>query len=186
MPPAGWFPDPQVPGQQRYWDGTVWTDHVAPGVGQQLTRAGHEAAEGVASAFTAAGTWVQQHVGQGALTVEQVADRCRDELPREPLSHQIPAVVLAEHVDPVRRVFAEAEQPITATDAELERACRLVPNPWNPADPTAVAVLVGPHRVARLPDDEAAAYGPALVALTQHQLLATVPPPWWRRTTGRR
>jgi hypothetical protein len=27
---AGWYPDPQVPGQQRYWDGTKWTDHVAP------------------------------------------------------------------------------------------------------------------------------------------------------------
>lgn len=28
--PAGWHPDPQVPGQQRYWDGMQWTDHVAP------------------------------------------------------------------------------------------------------------------------------------------------------------
>ena len=27
---AGWHPDPHVPGQQRYWDGTAWTDHVAP------------------------------------------------------------------------------------------------------------------------------------------------------------
>jgi hypothetical protein len=25
QPPAGWYPDPQVPGQQRYWDGTQWT-----------------------------------------------------------------------------------------------------------------------------------------------------------------
>lgn len=22
--PAGWYPDPQVPGQQRYWDGAAW------------------------------------------------------------------------------------------------------------------------------------------------------------------
>lgn len=28
--PAGWYPDPTTPGQQRYWDGTAWTDHVAP------------------------------------------------------------------------------------------------------------------------------------------------------------
>lgn len=28
--PAAWYPDLQVPGQQRYWDGTAWTDHVAP------------------------------------------------------------------------------------------------------------------------------------------------------------
>ncbi len=30
-PPApGWYPDPQVPGQQRYWNGTAWTDNVSP------------------------------------------------------------------------------------------------------------------------------------------------------------
>jgi hypothetical protein len=28
--PAGWYPDPQFPGQQRYWDGIQWTGHIAP------------------------------------------------------------------------------------------------------------------------------------------------------------
>lgn len=32
--PAGWYPDPGTPGQQRYWDGTAWTDHTAPLVTQ--------------------------------------------------------------------------------------------------------------------------------------------------------
>ena len=27
-PPAGWYPDTQQRGQQRYWDGTQWTEHV--------------------------------------------------------------------------------------------------------------------------------------------------------------
>lgn len=31
--PAGWYPDPEVPGQQRYWDGTAWTEHRAPAIG---------------------------------------------------------------------------------------------------------------------------------------------------------
>ena len=29
--PAGWYPDPENPGQQRYWDGTAWAEHFAPG-----------------------------------------------------------------------------------------------------------------------------------------------------------
>lgn len=29
---AGWYQDPSVPGQQRYWDGSTWTAHVAPGL----------------------------------------------------------------------------------------------------------------------------------------------------------
>ncbi|ANF32619.1 hypothetical protein A0130_13920 [Leifsonia xyli] len=28
--PAGWYPDPEYPGQQRYWDGSAWTANRAP------------------------------------------------------------------------------------------------------------------------------------------------------------
>jgi uncharacterized protein YxjI len=28
QPPAGWYPDPSGHAEQRYWDGTAWTDHV--------------------------------------------------------------------------------------------------------------------------------------------------------------
>jgi hypothetical protein len=31
MPPSGWYPDPEQPASLRWWDGTVWTDHRAPG-----------------------------------------------------------------------------------------------------------------------------------------------------------
>lgn len=27
-PPAGWYPDPENPSQNRYWDGRVWTDQT--------------------------------------------------------------------------------------------------------------------------------------------------------------
>ena len=28
--PAGWYPDPDDSGSQRYWDGSAWTEHRAP------------------------------------------------------------------------------------------------------------------------------------------------------------
>ncbi|MCO4253605.1 DUF2510 domain-containing protein [Pseudarthrobacter raffinosi] len=28
QPPAGWYANPNAPHQQRWWDGTVWTEHV--------------------------------------------------------------------------------------------------------------------------------------------------------------
>lgn len=38
IPPADWYPDPEQPGQLRYWDGTQWTDHRAPGTGAPATQ----------------------------------------------------------------------------------------------------------------------------------------------------
>lgn len=35
--PAGWYPQPD--GQQRYWDGSQWTEHFAPGAGAAATQA---------------------------------------------------------------------------------------------------------------------------------------------------
>jgi hypothetical protein len=32
-PPAGWYPNPENPSEQRYWDGTQWTEHTAPAAG---------------------------------------------------------------------------------------------------------------------------------------------------------
>jgi len=31
MTPAGWYPDPSLRHEYRYWDGTTWTSHVSDG-----------------------------------------------------------------------------------------------------------------------------------------------------------
>ncbi|MET9864582.1 DUF2510 domain-containing protein, partial [Streptomyces smyrnaeus] len=35
--PPGWYPDPgqtpQLPPQERWWDGSAWTSHTRPGTG---------------------------------------------------------------------------------------------------------------------------------------------------------
>lgn len=33
--PSGWYPDPNAPGTQRYWDGSQWTEHAANTTAQQ-------------------------------------------------------------------------------------------------------------------------------------------------------
>lgn len=30
-PPPGWYSDPEMVNTQRYWNGSAWTDHRAPG-----------------------------------------------------------------------------------------------------------------------------------------------------------
>lgn len=37
--PAGWYPDPEGRGQ-RYWDGSNWTNNLAPGAQEKSARAG--------------------------------------------------------------------------------------------------------------------------------------------------
>jgi hypothetical protein len=56
--PAGWYPVDG--GQQRYWDGSMWTDHTAPAATDEARRAALSAALG-------------QHVSWGCVVVERDA-----------------------------------------------------------------------------------------------------------------
>jgi hypothetical protein len=38
--PAAWYPDPYVPGQLRWWDGSTWTAHTAAGPGPAAVATG--------------------------------------------------------------------------------------------------------------------------------------------------
>lgn len=69
--PAGWYPDPTAPGQQRYWDGMQWTEHTAAGTsGSPVGGApGHDTGDRTgghgAAGYGAAGapsTWLWQSI----------------------------------------------------------------------------------------------------------------------------
>ncbi|MFT6943108.1 MAG: hypothetical protein ACJA2F_001307 [Nitriliruptoraceae bacterium] len=48
-PQAGWYPDPNDATQQRYWDGTAWTEHTAAGVAQAAAPAAPSFAAGISA-----------------------------------------------------------------------------------------------------------------------------------------
>lgn len=59
-PQPGWYPDPQVGGQQRWWDGQGWTDHTAPLAGQGAGAMG--AGAGAGAAGVKVETWLWQSI----------------------------------------------------------------------------------------------------------------------------
>jgi hypothetical protein len=188
--PAGWFPDPQDPSQFRYWDGSAWTEHRSPRSTStdQLNKAGADLADGLAKGFTAVGNWVQKNTAAAQPqqpTFASVAASCRDEPARHPLSRSVEAVLDPTELAAVAQLFATTGTTVTPEGVTLDNeVCRLVPNPWNPQDPTGVAVLIGMRQVGRLPADVAAAYTGPLTQLTQRQLLATGTASIWAQGAG--
>jgi hypothetical protein len=47
--PAGWYPDPDGSGGQRYWDGFIWTEHRSPAVGVPEPAGEHSGSEAATS-----------------------------------------------------------------------------------------------------------------------------------------
>ncbi|MEX2501396.1 MAG: CD225/dispanin family protein, partial [Trueperaceae bacterium] len=60
----GWYPDPQDATQQRYWDGSTWTEHTATGTARApATNAAATGAAGTtAPGGTAPDTWTWQSI----------------------------------------------------------------------------------------------------------------------------
>jgi hypothetical protein len=58
-PPAGWYDDPEAPGNLRWWDGQAWTEHRQPG-----PSADHPT--GAAVRRPSEATWTSDAAGAGA------------------------------------------------------------------------------------------------------------------------
>ena len=186
-PPAAWFPDPDDPTQYRYWDGTAWTDHRSPRstTSDQLSAAGKDLADGLARGATAVGGWLNQNVAPaGQPTFGSVAAACQDEPPREPLSHAVDLVHAPTDLPGLLPLFAGSSVALTPEGGTLELPCRFVPNPWDPRDPTGVAVFVVGTHIGRFPAADAAAYCPPLAALASRSLLATGTVSIWASGSG--
>jgi hypothetical protein len=186
--PAGWYADPEDATRLRWWDGLAWTEHRSPKPAtttDQLSAAGAQLADGVAKGFTALGKWVNDNTSLGSRTptFASVAASCGDEPPRHPLSVSAELVVGPADLPRIAGAYVAAGVVVTPEGATLEgQVARLVPNPWDPATPHGVAVLIGPAQVGRLPADLEAAYCPPLAQLTTRRLLATGSARLWARS----
>lgn len=67
---AGWHPDPSGQFEQRYWDGTAWTEHVFAGGAQAVAPLARNRAEARALATSPTGASAP---AQNPLAVEQVS-----------------------------------------------------------------------------------------------------------------
>ncbi|MBM7388016.1 VIT1/CCC1 family predicted Fe2+/Mn2+ transporter [Clavibacter michiganensis] len=115
--PAGWFPDGS--GQLRYWDGSAWTQHVAPMVQPAAVQAPAPSA-----AATAAVVASQQ---VDAVRHAQAAEAAHDKAMRAAEAAQAKAVRAAEAEQQRVAKLAQREAAMQAKAAEREAATVAMP-----------------------------------------------------------
>lgn len=104
----------------------------------------------------------------GPETLVEMVETLTVEPRRDWLDEQIEVAGETHHVKGIKRVFRESKRPITESGATLEDVdCVLVPEPWNPYDANAVAVLIGVHHVGYIPAETACRYAAPLGRLVQ-------------------
>lgn len=182
-PSAQWFVDPTDSTRLRWWDGRGWTDNYAPreptGAEPVLrfTPPPSQPSEtsrdlGVDHAY-----WVR---------LPPVEDEDPSDILRRvqagmaaarlsvPLDEQIEVVGEQFYAKEIRKLFRECGMPITAAGCTLDsEVCFLVPEPWNPHDPNAVAVMVRTFHVGHLPADLARRYHGHLIPYARRRELVT-------------
>jgi len=117
---------------------------------------------------------VRATASSGVPSVVEMLDRLTLEPPRHPLDEQVEVVGETYLIKGIKKVFREHKRPIGAAGVTLEDVqCVLVPEPWNPHDIKAVAVMVGRNHVGYQEAALAADYSKALNRLAGEGFLVT-------------
>ena len=146
-----------------------WKDHVRKLLGDPTP-----STTLVGATPSAPATKPQPQVRNADPTVQEAVRQLTLEPPRHPLDEQVEVMGETYHVKGLKQVYRERGLPITERGCTIDDAtCILVPEPWNPHDANAVAVLVGEHHVGYLPGDLAATYASGLGQLARRGSLAT-------------
>jgi hypothetical protein len=184
LPSAQWAVDPADPTRWRWWDGRGWTNNYAPIEPTGIEPALRSTAPPSQPSETSRGVEV------GDAYAARVPDVEEDEDPSDilrrvqagmsaaglsvPLDEQIEVVGEQFYPKDIRKLFRDCGMPITAAGCTLEsEVCFLVPEPWNPYDPNAVAVMVRTFHVGHLPAALARRYHGRLIPYAQRRQLVT-------------
>ena len=196
-PPAQWFIDPTNPSRLRWWDGRAWTDHCAP-----ISPDGSLSGTPGFSAQVVSAQVVSVPAVTPSTTTTSAVSASMDDDPSDvlrrvqsemvpvkldlPLDEQVEVVGEQYHPKEIRKLFRECGLPITSAGATLEEEmCYLVPEPWNPHDSNAVAVMIRTYQVGHLPAELAKRYHPRLIGYAkQRQLVTGVARIWSRLESG--
>jgi hypothetical protein len=156
---------------------------MAPSPGSELDRPAGKLMQAVSGVFRRSTPRVASRPTQTAPTIDDVLASTQLEAPRHPLEEQIEVAGETYNVKGIKRVFADNTMPITERGSTLEELrCILMPEPWNPYDPNAVAVLIDRHMVGHVPADLAADYSAPLGALASRGYLATGQARLWAKS----
>jgi hypothetical protein len=182
LPPAQWAIDPADSRRWRWWDGHGWTDNYAPveppGAAPALRSAAQLSLPSETSGGVAAGTHAALPPDVQEEDPSDILRRLQAGMSAAPLSvpmdEQIEVAGEQFYSKEIRKLFRECGMPITAAGCTLEsEMCSLMPEPWNPHDPHAVAVMVRTFHVGHLPAALAGRYHSRLIPYAQRRQFVT-------------
>lgn len=181
--PADWYPNPSGVGL-RYWDGLRWTDYYCnPAVSNEVTT--HPPTESEPPATIAKRAPLATSASDAEPNIVDMVKALGLRPADLPLDEQVEVAGETYHVKGIKKVFRELGRPITDAGCNLEGIqVILVPEPWNPHDSNAVAIMVGVHHVGYIPADLACDYAAPLGRLAGDGLLATGVARIWAKSDG--